>query len=166
MNKQQDTSYMNIIINAALSICLFGFIVICLYQQDKINNITPLPEDTCELKLNANNETVCVKDGFQYKKPEDVKAEINQIDYWDTEEGEKEKEEIEKNIEESRQRWLNTYPPVDELFDITQIYNNEYVIKYLQRNKISGDCALILRKNVICIDSEKISFPHSRFKRY
>jgi hypothetical protein len=74
-------------------------------------------------------------------------------------------EEIDKyNYEKSKADWLKANPAVKELFNEDKKNDTEYVIEYLKKNPIAGDCALVWRPDVVCasVSGASISFPTNR----
>ena len=61
-----------------------------------------------------------------------------------------------------KEKWLAENPSVDYLFDTEKRTDVAYVLDYISRNGISGDCALIWREDVICTMQNKLVFPTTR----
>ena len=69
-------------------------------------------------------------------------------------------DQAEREYYEQKEKWLAENPTVKEMFDNKRIYDTEYVIQYLTKNKIGGHCALVYRKNVVCAEfNGRIKFP-------
>jgi len=65
-----------------------------------------------------------------------------------------------REYEESKAKWIEENPPVDEFFDEKRIGDVEYVVQYLRKYGISGHCAFVHHGGVICAEfGGKISFP-------
>lgn len=101
-----------------------------------------------------NLDTTTIKNEIQNRKAKE-NAKKN---------AEAEREVTRKQYEESKRKWLRENPPVDVLFDLDRIYDEEYVIDYIKRNGITGHCALVWRSDVICVDWDVLTFPTERPK--
>lgn len=112
-------------------------------------------------------------------KPDTETAPLDQVnrletlaelqDFEQLEERYLEEKEAKELYENARDNWLAAYPPVTRLFDREMIHNTDYVVQYLKENPISGDCPLVWRSDVVCVEFsysgrnvDTISFPTER----
>lgn len=155
----------------AIAAVIIAFTVVLPFAMDFLSEpepiVEPVPTQKAHKECNMTRTYEAIdwkikcNDGFIYDRvvvneQTDREAEIAR------------REEVKRQLEakeahdKSKADWLAKHPPVVELFDEKRIYDTEYVIKYLQKNPISGHCALVWIGDVVCVDSDAIRFPTER----